>query len=251
MPTSAAAWIAGGSALVGLFQSNKASSAQNQIASQQLYESAYYRDIWERYYRACELAHAEDICARERAVPRYASTRNRMLVQTRRAFSEARQELIRCASVMCCGALNEGLTRMAIAEANAQVEMTDRAHRYEEERATLLNAQLDDLLYRTHQLGRGMIVNASAAGELAARAFGQQAQGNAALAGYGLSRLARAFDGNNGGGGGGTGTTNVNVTTQSPVVNSSPSPFALDYVIPNNVTFPDFYSGADGIPASL
>lgn len=179
--------------LVGSARASKAAKAQAAIAAQQLYEAEFYRKIWNDFYRQCETDHAEDICSREVDKPRYRTTRNRLLVESRMAFSRARKDMERCASTLCIGSTFFARNQLAIAEANAQVEMSDRAFRFEENRIILQRQQLDDLLYRTHQLGRSMIVSASDASTLAAAQIGNIAGGAGALAGYGLSRGMRSI----------------------------------------------------------
>lgn len=217
----AAAAVGIGSLIVGLISASRANSAaqaQQAIADQQIFEAKFYRQIWENFYKDCELDHAAEICSRSRSVPRYAATRNRMLVDTRKAFRQARRQVSDCAATLCIGAFKQAQVQLAIAEANAEVEMSDRAFRFEENRSILLNQQLDDLLYRNHQLGRGMIVNATAASQLAATQIANIAGGAGALAGYGLSRGLRSLGGLVGQQQGGSQTTvNVGGSTQQSV----------------------------------
>ncbi len=180
-------------AAASAYAANRAIAAQTAAASQQVYEAKFYREHWQTYYSAAELEHVSEVCARGRTKPRYEQRRASARVETARAYRSSRAQLVRQLNRYELPSTRSVWDQLALSESSTRIEMVDRAWRAEENRALLLNAKMDDLLYRNAQLGRGMGAAGTAAGQLAATTVSQVAGGVSQLAGYALGRSMRGL----------------------------------------------------------
>lgn len=185
----------------------------DEIADFELDLKREHIDLWRTYYKEAEIAHAQDVFGRERRQTNPDNIRNNALVEVRRAFDKARQDIQRCADILCVGDTKARETELAIAEANASIDASERAIRFSEARDAIENAKLDELIARQLQFGRGSIEVSNNAAVLAASLYGDSAKGAGRLAGFALERAFRGI-GNIAGSFTGQAGTNVSVTNQ-------------------------------------
>jgi hypothetical protein len=161
----------------------------DKLAFEELERSNNFRKSWEQYYQQCELNKIAELCARPKEKADYSSAKNRAMASVRRQAGLAREKLRRCAGLLCVGANCNDERVLALFEAQLGVDATSKAYRYAEERARIINAQNDELLYRMLALGRGLIAQSAAAATLAGKLMDASATQRGAAAGAGLAGL--------------------------------------------------------------
>lgn len=167
-----AAVIGGAASIFGSSSSASASKAaaqaQKEAAELQTRVARELHEHWKAYYRDCDIANIQEICAIPAYVPQYETVQSRARMEVLGSFGRARQQLTRCYDIFCVGKVAQDCNFIAGIEAIALADAMNFGYRREESLKIQLDQMRLDNKHRALALGRNLLDQSRAASSLAA-----------------------------------------------------------------------------------
>lgn len=147
--------------------SKASAQAQKEAAELQTRVARELHEHWKAYYRDCDIANIQEICAIPAYVPQYETVQSRARMEVLGSFGRARQQLTRCYDIFCVGKIAQDCNFIAGIEAIALADAMNFGYRREESLKIQLDQMRLDNKNRALALGRSLLDQSRAASSIA------------------------------------------------------------------------------------